>query len=81
MICVVWSSLTLAADGAFSWAVSEKSKTQTLTGKAGFQDGILALNQEEGPPLIGKVNREADNEFTFKVPGAPEAEKGLEFTR
>jgi hypothetical protein len=74
-------SLTLGADGAFTWAVTEKSKTQSLQGKAGFQDGILALNQEDGKPLIGKVTREGDNKFTFKPPGAPDTVKGLEFTR
>jgi len=41
-------TLTLGADGAFTWAVAEKGKTQTLQGQAGFQDGVLALNQEQG---------------------------------
>ena len=27
--------------------VAEKGKTQTLQGQAGFQDGVLALNQEQ----------------------------------
>jgi tetratricopeptide (TPR) repeat protein len=74
-------TLTLAADGAFTWSLAEKGKTQSIQGKAGFQDGILALNQEDGPPLIGKLNREGAKKFSFKPAGAPESVKGLEFTR
>ena len=73
--------LTLGADGAFTWAVDEKGKTQTLQGQAGFQDGVLALNQEQGPPLVGKITREGDNTFNFKPAGAPDSVKGLEFAR
>jgi hypothetical protein len=74
-------TLTLGADGAFTWAVDEKGKTQTLQGQAGFQDGVLALNQEQGSPLVGKVIHEGANTFHFKPAGAPESVKGLEFTR
>ena len=74
-------TLTLGADGALTWAVAEKGKTQTLQGQAGFQDGVLALSQEQGPPLVGKVTREGDNTFTFKPPGAPDSVKGFEFVR
>jgi hypothetical protein len=74
-------TLTLGGDGTFTWAVAEKGKTQTLQGQAGFQDGVLALNQEGGQPLVGKITREGDNKFSFKPAGAPDSVKGLEFTR
>jgi tetratricopeptide (TPR) repeat protein len=74
-------TLTLGADGAFTWAVAEKGKTQSLQGQAGFQDGVLALNQEDGPPLVGKITREGANTFSFKPAGASASVKGLEFTR
>jgi tetratricopeptide (TPR) repeat protein len=74
-------TLKLAADGAFSWSVEEKGRTQSIEGLAGFQDGVLALNQEDGPPLVGKITRQGDKAFFFKPPGAPDSVKGLEFNR
>src|SRR5262249_11972047 len=74
-------TLTLAADGAFTWTLSQKGKTESLQGQAGFQDNVLALNQEQGPPLVGKVTRDGGDKFTFKPSGAPDSVKGLEFTR
>jgi hypothetical protein len=74
-------TLNLGTDGAFTWTLAEKGKTQTIQGRAGFQDGILALNQEEGPPLMGKVTREGDKTLNFKPAGAPDSVKGLEFSR
>jgi hypothetical protein len=73
-------ALTLQADGQFSWEVDSKGQKQTLTGQAGFKDSTLALLQEEGPPLVGKVAEQGGNSFTFSPPGGQKGQ-GLTFTR
>ena len=75
-------TLVLAEDGAFSWAVTQANRTQTIQGRAGFQDDVLVLGQEEGPPLTGKVRLDpAGGTFTFKPPGSPDDVAGLNFTK
>ncbi len=75
-------SLTLQADGQFAWEVDTKGQKQTLTGQAGFKDNTLALLQEEGPPLVGKVTEEGGNTFVFSPPGGASAKApGLTFTK
>jgi tetratricopeptide (TPR) repeat protein len=74
-------SLTLNESGDFTWEVDTKGQKQKLEGKAGFQDGTLALIQAEGPPLVGKVTQDGSNKFVFAPPSAPDKEAGLTFTR
>ena len=75
-------TLTLGTDGAYTWSIAQGGQTQTITGKAGYQDDVLVLNQEEGPPLAGKVKLDpATNSFTFKPPGSAENVAGLSFSK
>ena len=75
-------ALTLQADGQFAWEVDSKGQKQTLTGQAGFKDNTLALIQEEGPPLVGKIALAGDNKFSFSPPtGAKAKNPGLTFTK
>ena len=77
-------TLTLAADGNFSWAVTQAKRTQTIQGQAGFQDDVLVLGQgsRPGPPLTGKIQQDpAGGGFTFKPPGSPDKVAGLNFTK
>jgi hypothetical protein len=75
-------TLTLAQDGAFTWAITQNGRTQTIQGQAGYQDDVLVLGQEEGPPLSGAVQMtDADAGFVFKPPGAGEGNEGLTFMR
>jgi hypothetical protein len=75
-------TLTLQADGQFTWMVDTKGEKQTLAGQAGFKDGTLALLQEEGPPLVGKITEQGGNKFVFAPPGGTGAKApGLTFTK
>jgi tetratricopeptide (TPR) repeat protein len=74
-------ALTLDADGKFAWEVDTKGNKQTLEGVAGFQDNTLALLQQDGPPLIGKVTPDGANKFVFAPDGAGNKAPGLSFTR
>jgi hypothetical protein len=73
-------ALTLNAEGTFSWAVTTKGETQTLEGKAGFQDDTLLLAQEQGPPLAGKVEEIKPEGFGFRPLGGPGAPL-IQFTK
>jgi hypothetical protein len=73
-------ALALNPDGTFAWTVTQGGKSQTLKGRAGYQDQILTLAQEQGPPLVGKVTVDpAGNRFVFKPPGTPKSVAGLSF--
>ncbi|WP_422931738.1 tetratricopeptide repeat protein [Singulisphaera sp. PoT] len=72
--------LTLSKDGAFTWVVDKKGQKQTIEGTAGFKDGNLALLQENGPPLVGKVTQSDANSFEFRPPNAPDNAPPLKFT-
>jgi tetratricopeptide (TPR) repeat protein len=73
-------TLTLQADGEFTWEVDDKGKKQTVTGRAGFKDGTLALLQPEGPPLVGQVTEKDVSTFLFAPPAGPDQKKaGLTF--
>ncbi|MGO9918978.1 MAG: tetratricopeptide repeat protein [Isosphaeraceae bacterium] len=75
-------ALSLNPDGTFTWTVTQDGKSQTLEGWAGYQDQILTLAQEQGPPLVGKVAVDpAGNRFAFKPPGTPDSVAGLSFEK
>jgi len=74
-------TLTLQADGQFSWEVDTKGQKQSISGQAGFKDNELALLQAEGPPLVGKVTQNSPDQFVFAPEGAGDKATGLTFTR
>ena len=74
-------TLTLQEGGDFAWEVDTKGQKQSLTGKAGFKDNELALFQQEGPPLIGKITQSDANKFVFAPTGAGGNAPGLTFTK
>jgi tetratricopeptide (TPR) repeat protein len=75
-------ALDLNPDGTFAWTVTQHGKSQTLQGWAGYQDQILTLAQEQGPPLVGSVTIDSTgNRFGFKPPGLPKAVACLSFEK
>jgi hypothetical protein len=62
--------------------VSQVGNTQTIQGRAGYQDQILTLAQDRLLPLVGKVSIDhTGNRFAFKPPGTPESAAGLSFEK
>jgi len=75
-------ALSLNPDGTFAWTVTQDGKSETLEGWAGYQDQILTLAQQQGPPLVGKLTVDlTGNRFAFKPPGTPESVAGLSFEK
>lgn len=62
--------------------MTQDGRSQTLQGWAGYQDRILTLAQEQGPPLVGKLTVDpAGSRFVFKPPVKPESVAGLSFEK
>ena len=74
-------TLKLQEGGDYAWEVDSNGQKQSISGKAGFKDNELALFQQEGPPLVGKVTQSDANKFTFAPTGAGEKAPGLAFTK
>ena len=50
-------ALLRSPDGTFTWTVTQAGKSQSLQGQAGYQDQILTLAQETGPPFWSVKSR------------------------
>jgi tetratricopeptide (TPR) repeat protein len=75
-------NLTVSDDGTFTWKASVNGKPQDITGNWSLARYILTLAQSgQGSALVGNVAWKAENEFTFRVFGAPADDPGLTFSR
>jgi hypothetical protein len=75
-------TLTLKADGEFTWDVASKGQTQeTISGRAFYVNDVLGLTQEEGPPLAGKIESRDSRKFVFHLMGGGKNAPALTFTR
>jgi tetratricopeptide (TPR) repeat protein len=72
-------TLTRNADGTFTWDVATNGQSKPIRGTSQYQDGVLALSQENGPPLAGKVTWEGPNKFNFRLVGNGPEDPGLNF--
>lgn len=74
--------LVLNPDSTFTWKFLPRDQApQILTGKFTVEGNALALEREEGGSLVGEVRPEGDNRFNFKLLGAPESDRGLDFRK
>ncbi len=74
-------TLTRNADGTFTWDVATDGKSKPIKGKSQYEEGVLALNQDEGPPLAGKVTWDGPNKFNFRLVGNGPEDPGLNFSK
>jgi tetratricopeptide (TPR) repeat protein len=73
--------LTRNADDTFTWNVTMKGKTTALKGHSTYQSDVLALEQENGPPLAGKVTWDGADKFNFRLVGNGADDPGLNFSK
>ena len=74
-------TLERTADGNFTWTVNNKGQAKPLKGTSTYQDGVLALNQTDGPPLAGRVLWDGTNKFNFRLVGNGNEDPGLNFSK
>jgi len=73
--------LAIQRDGDYTWQVTKKGRTQKLAGKSTFGAGLLALAQEKGPALVGRVDWKDANHMNFRIVGDGPDDPGLSFAK
>src|SRR5262249_49517934 len=74
--------LNVADDGSFTWTVDSRGKSHKLAGKWTLGGDVLTFAQSgEGGALVGRVEWQADNRWTFREVSAGAGDPGLTFTR
>lgn len=73
--------LTIQGDGSFAWTTTRDGQTQTLSGKSSFENGLLVLAPDQGPPLIGRVSWTDPTHMTFRIAGDGPNDPGLSFAK
>jgi tetratricopeptide (TPR) repeat protein len=67
-------TLAIANEGDFTWTVTPKQgKPQVIKGKALYLEGEMALTQEQGNPLVGKVETPDAGTMKFSLLGDDKA--------
>jgi hypothetical protein len=61
--------LTLRGNGQFTWDVTAKGRTDSVTGDAKYLEGVLTLTQADGPDLTGRVVNLGDKQFGLELQG------------
>lgn len=75
-------ALTLGGDGKFSWAVTNKGKTNTITGESSYGNGLLTLAPPGGSgAMVGEVALLDNGHLNFRMAGAPPSDPGLNFAK
>jgi hypothetical protein len=74
-------SLSITADGPFTWQVDQKGQMRKFAGKSTFGEGMLTLAQDNGPALVGHVAWKDPNHMTFHVVGDGPDDAGLSFAK
>ena len=71
--------LALGSDGKFIWALDQNGKPQQFSGTYTVADNLLVLKQGNNPVMVGQVDLQASNRFTFKLAGDNPSDPGLTF--
>ena len=77
-------TLTIKDDGHFTWDASGSGRARkSIAGTSTIADGILTLTGQGGQDgaLVGKVDWQDAEHFTFRLVGAPSNDPGLKFAR
>jgi tetratricopeptide (TPR) repeat protein len=72
--------LTLRGNGQYTWDVNAKGRTDSVTGDAGYLEGVLTLAQADAPDLVGRIVNLGDQQFGFELQGGLHAAT-LQFSR
>ena len=74
--------LNLTNASTFNWSFAQKGQpAQAFGGTYTVEGNVLALERKDGGSLIAEVTPAGDSKFNFKMLGAPEDDKGLDFQK
>jgi hypothetical protein len=71
--------LALADDGRFTWKLTRGDKSQTFDGQYELTGTALVLDYSNGGTMVGRLNAEGPDRFTFKMVGGSTNDPGLAF--
>lgn len=74
--------LVLTGDNKFTWSFAQKDQAaQEFGGTYSVEGNVLALERTDGGSLIGEATPGGDGTFNFRLLGAPDDDKGLDFSK
>jgi tetratricopeptide (TPR) repeat protein len=73
--------LSLGKDDRFTWRVTRPNKSQAFEGKYELSGTTLVLEYSSGGTMVGRVNAEGTDQFSFKMVGGPPNDPGLTFSK
>jgi tetratricopeptide (TPR) repeat protein len=73
--------LSLGKDNRFTWKVARPNKPQAFEGKYELSGTTLVLEYSNGGTMVGRVNAEDADKFSFKMVGGPPSDPGLMFSK
>jgi len=71
----------LASDKTFTWKVDQQGRTELLKGTYEVEKNLLALESDQSGGMVGQVSLDGNDQFRFKVLGAPTDDEGLSFKK
>jgi len=73
--------LSISDASRSQWTFTRDGKSTTVAGTYVLGEGTLMLNDPQQGPMVGQIKFNADDSFTFSMPGAPAGEGELVFQR
>lgn len=73
--------LILRGDGIFTWTYQQGGLREQLTGGYSLSNGMLVMQQEGQPALVGQIYPLGANRFVFKLTGGDPYDPGITFYR
>jgi tetratricopeptide (TPR) repeat protein len=73
--------LSLGADDRFTWKYARPEKTQSFDGKYELAGTTLVLEYSNGGTMVGRVDADGKDRFSFKMVGGPPNDPGLVFSQ
>jgi tetratricopeptide (TPR) repeat protein len=73
--------LSLSKDNRFTWKLTRPNKSQAFDGKYELAGTTLVLEYSNGGSMVGRVNAEGTDKFSFKMVGGPPNDPGLTFSK
>ena len=74
--------LALTDDAKFNWSFTQKDQApQEFGGTYTVESNVLALERKDGGALVGEITPGDAGKFNFRMLGADDADKGLDFEK
>ncbi len=80
-VAATQSSCPWSKDNRFTWKYAHQKKTQSFDGKYELAGTALVLEYSNGGTMVGRVDAEGKDRFSFKMVGGPANDPGLVFSK